>query len=64
MHTVTIILASLAILYILYKLYSSYGKPIMEICKITPLGTYATTAPPAYEHNDPKQIPMISLNLR
>ena len=64
MHMVTIVLASLAILYVLYQICSTYGKPITEILKATPLGNYAPTAPPAYEHNDPKHIPMINLNLR
>ena len=64
MHTVTIVLASIMVLCVLYKIYAMYCKPITEVLKATPLGNYMPRAPPAYEHNDPKNIPMINLNLR
>jgi len=67
LHYVTIAFASMALIFFVFKIYCVYQKRTRnQLRAMLPaaLAAHIPSAPPAYVHNDPHNIPMVTLNLK
>ena len=64
LHYVTIAFATMALIFFVYKIYCVYQKRTRNQLRAMLPAALAAHIPPAYVHNDPHNIPMVTLNLK
>jgi hypothetical protein len=60
MHIVTVVISFIIIQFLVYKLFQAWIHKFLKAKLPKNIAVHIPTAPPAYIHNDPRDIPMVN----
>jgi hypothetical protein len=60
MHIVTIVISCIIIIFLVYKIFQAWIHKFLKAKLPKNIAVHIPTAPPAYIHNDPRDLPMVN----